>query len=78
MGKKKSGTTYTSKGERPTVTKQFRGNGIPNYKQSFERLQNVQDAYNKGKPISNDTLLKYGPRNSSETAKYNELRKANA
>jgi hypothetical protein len=74
MGKKKSGNTYVSKGQRPNVARRWTKN--PSYSQSFERLENVQKAYNEGRPISEKTLLAFGPRNSGETAKFNELRKA--
>jgi len=75
-GKKKSGNSYTSKGERPNVAKRFRGNGIEDYGNSFARRANQLKAYNEGKPISNEILLMMGPRNSAETGRFHDLRKA--
>ena len=74
MAKKKSGKHYVSKGERPNVTRSLLKK--PGYNDSMERLINVRKAYDAGKPISDKTLLAFGPRNSGEQARYQGLKKA--
>ena len=72
MAKKKSGNNYTSKGLYPTVSKTW-----PGAKTSeWDKLQNKFKAWQENRPVSDATLLAYGARNSGETIRFNELKKA--
>lgn len=65
MGKKKSGTTYTSKGQRPNVSKSTRKLCRREYVESLDRYVNQMDAFAKGKRV----MLTVPNPNKNETNK---------
>ena len=65
MGKKKSGTTYTSKGERRNVSKAVRKLNRRDYMQSLDRTINQVEAWRAGKRV----MLTVPNPNKSETNK---------
>ena len=75
MGKKKSsGKHYVSKGQVPTVSRKTLKAGRREYSGSLAQAQARLTAYSKGQPISDETLLTLGPRNTAETTRYKKLR----
>ena len=75
MGKKSSGGNYTSKGERPIVSRKTL-KGVRRDRDPMQKLTDTMYSYYKGRPISKKTLLKMGPRNSAETGLFHRLRTA--
>lgn len=65
MGKKKSGTTYTSKGQRPNVSKATRKLQRRAYMQSLDRSLNQVTAWRAGKRV----MLTVPNPNKNETHK---------
>ena len=65
MGKKKSGTTYTSKGQRPNVSKDTRKRQRRAYLKSLDRNLNQIIAWRKGKRV----MLTVPNPNKNETNK---------
>ena len=65
MGKKKSGTTYTSKGQRPNVSKDTRKMQRRAYLKSLDRNLNQIIAWRKGKRV----MLTVPNPNKNETNK---------
>ena len=66
MAKKKSGTTYTSKGLYPTI-----GKRAPKAQTSeWDKMMNKFKAWQENRPVSDATLLAYGARNSAEQHRF--------
>lgn len=65
MGKKKSGTTYTSKGQRPNVSKSTKNLCRREYMTSLNRHVNQMEAFAKGKRV----MLTVPNPNKNETNK---------
>ena len=65
MGKKKSGTTYTSKGQRPNVSKATRKLQRRAYMESLDRSVNQTKAWRAGKRV----MLTVPNPNKNETNK---------